>query len=114
MALVLSLAFMPPPRALPVVAPPSHHHHAHRDQIAAAAETGRRPASKAPKGCEERGGCPFCSAHPGFSPPPPQMAALPPPSEFEPAAGPVALEAAPAAPRFQTSLWPRAPPVIAA
>ena len=114
MALVLSLAFMPSPRVLPVVPPPGHHHHAHHDQIAAGAETGRRPASKAPKGCEERGGCPFCAAHSGFSPSPPQMAALPPPSEFGIAAGPAALEAAPVAPQFQTSLRPRAPPALAA
>ena len=56
-------------------------------------------------------GCPFCTAHPGYSPPPPQMAALP-----VPVAAPVVLLPtvraliAPAGPRFLTSLRPRAPP----
>ena len=110
-ALVLSLLFMPQPRPVPVVSA-QHHHHAggHHGHALADLGAGHRPADKLPKGCGDHGGCPFCTAHPGYSPPPPQMAALPVPEGFPVAAGPVAAAPPVGPPQFLTSLRPRAPP----
>jgi len=116
-ALVLSLSLMPLARPSPAVAGHHrhghHHHHHHHDSALADAgsgHSGHRPAGGAPKGCAGHEDCPFCTAHPGYSPPPPQMAALPLPAGFAVAAGPAAIEAPLPAPQFLTSLRPRAPP----
>ena len=110
-ALVLSLSLMPGDRVSPAVAHPHHHgHHHHHAALADAGQSGHQPAGQAPKGCAGHDGCPFCTAHPGYSPPPPQMAALPLPAGFALAAEPAVVEVVLAAPQFLTSLRPRAPP----
>lgn len=122
-ALVLSLTLMPGYRAPSALADPHHHgshhhdpaHHdpAHHDSALADAGAGHsahHPADKAPKGCAGHQGCPFCTVHPGYSPPPPQMAALQLPAAFTLAVGPAVLDIAVEAPQFLTSLRPRAPP----
>ena len=111
--LVLSLAFMPAGQPAPTAAPASHHHPGHHRQ-ADAGGSAHHPGGEAPKGCDHRGGCPFCTAHPGFSPSPPQMAALPLPAGFTVAPEPPAAIIEPAPPQFLSSLRPRAPPAPAA
>lgn len=116
--LVLSLAFMPAGLPGPAAAPAPHHHPGHHRQAdaggAAHHPASHHPGGEAPKGCDHRGGCPFCTAHPGFSPPPPQMAALPLPAGFTVAPEPPAATIEPAPPHFLSSLRPRAPPAAAA
>ncbi|MEI6560146.1 MAG: hypothetical protein WCO00_17245 [Rhodospirillaceae bacterium] len=111
-ALVLSLAFMPLHR-LPPAAPGHHHAAGPAASAPAGGEAGHAGRGGLAKGCEGTAGCPFCTAHPGYSPPPPQMAALPVPAGFALARLPAVIEAAATAPEFLTSLRPRAPPAAA-
>ena len=124
-ALVLSLSLMPlsgrlsGPLSRPSQPGSGHHHHHHghagaalADADAGAGHAGRHlPAGQPSKGCAGHEGCPFCTAHPGYSPPPPQMTALPSPAVLTVAAGPMGgAGIVVSALQFLTSLRPRAPP----